>query len=136
MVLVAALLAVVIIVFPRDEAFALSRNPEDATLTDVALTLDELSVQMQGQVPTALFGNNPEAVLADPENGIRSVSYDLAGSSFAPPEETGSIDLTNPSFAADGDLRFAALAEANREGDYGSLLQHPCCSSSLSLVWF
>lgn len=42
---------------------------------------------------------------------------------LALPEETGSIDLAHSSFAAEGDLSFAALAKADREGDYASLLQ-------------
>lgn len=133
---------------PRDEARALSRNPAETTLTDgtisvnglnlhdpneeVSFTLDELSVQMRGQVPTALFGENPESVISNPENGISFVSLDIGGSSFMFPEDLGSIDLAHSSFTAEGDLRFAALAEADQEGEFAALL-HQLRSVSFEL---
>ena len=127
------------VLLPRNEALALSRNPDEATLTDAKIvvagidlrnrrgntsfTFDELTVQIQGQVPTALFGDNPQEVLDNPENGIRSIAVDLRGFSFAFPEGAGSIDLKSSSFGAQGDLRFANLAEGGMAGGYASVLR-------------
>lgn len=63
----------------------------------------------------ALFGENPDSVVENPDNGIRYIAVALNGSSLGLPEGAGVIDLETSSFEAEGDLRFADLEEAGRE---------------------
>jgi hypothetical protein len=113
------------VTLPPGEALALARDPENATITDIAVdargfefssqydgssfTLDRLGLNAQGNVSTALFGDNPEAALEGENPGLTLLSMNASGLGFSIPEDGGSMSLSGFEFEAKGDVSAADL---------------------------
>jgi hypothetical protein len=103
---------------PRGEAIALVRNPQDATITDITVEaanvessseIDGSSVRLatlgfsaQGNVPTALFGENPEAAMADATVRVSRVALHARGMTVSAPGREDAVSFGNLDVEARG----------------------------------